>query len=380
MAKRNSEGYWVESLSRWQCNVTNDDGQRKTFTCKTPGRKGKLTAERKADEWLEAGAKDGSIRTGSAYDAFIEHIKGQGTSQSYWRPYTSIGEVWIKPYIGTKRLASVTESELEGILQRARNKGLSEKSIKNIRSCIMAFLKYARKSKLTTLHPEELTMPKGAKESEKFTLTEAEYQILMASDKTTYYGIEVDEWYIHAFRFAVLMGYRPGELAGLQERDIQGDMVHTVRGISDDGEVTNLKNKNARRTKKLNDLAKKELEAQRAMLKKHGIISPWVFPRPDGTVIDHDNYRAMLYRYFKHNNIGERTLKDGTTRYLTPYEFRHTWVSVNDEMPDGLKKRAAGWSKSFDGDNYNHQLETDAMRIASFEDAKFKAMLETEKQ
>ena len=379
MAKRNSEGYWVESLERWQCNVTNDDGQRKTFTCKTPGKKGKLTVERKADEWLESGAKDGSIRVSAAFDSFIEHIKGQGTSKTYWRPYTSIGESWIKPYIGTKRLASVTESELESILQKARNKGLAEKSIKNIRSCIMAFLKYARKSKMTTLHPEELTMPKGAKPSEKFTLTEAEYQVLMDSDKTTFYRKEVEEWYIHAFRFAVLMGYRPGELAGLQERDIKGDIVSTVRGISEYDDITNLKNKNAQRKKKLNDLAKKELEAQRDMLKKRGVISPWLFPQPNGGPIDHDKYRVALTRYLKHNNIGKRTLKDGSTRYLTPYEFRHTWVSFQDEMPDGLKKRAIGWSKSFGGDQYNHKLESDTDRIAAFEDAKFKGIMQDKK-
>lgn len=380
MAKRNSEGYWVESLSRWQCNVTNDDGQRKTFTSKTPGKKGKLTVERKADEWLESGAKDGSIRVAAAFDAFIEHIKGQGTSETYWGPYVSIGKTWLKPYIGTKRLSSVTESQLEGILQKAKNKGLAEKSIKNIRSCIMAFLKYARKSKMTTLHPEELTLPKGAKGSEKFTLTEDEYRVLMTSDKSTYRGKVVDEWYIHAFRFAVLMGYRPGELEGLQERDVKGDMVYTVRGLSAKGKQTNLKNKNARRTKKLNALAKNELEAQRLMLKQHGVISPWLFPAKDGGSIKHKTYCNALKRYLTYNGIGQRTLQDGSSRLLTPYEFRHTWVSINDEMPDGLKKRAVGWSKSFDGDSYNHHLESDAARIANFEDAKIKAVLDEAKQ
>lgn len=379
MATRNSEGYWVESMSRWQCNVTNDDGERKTFTSKTPGKKGKLTVERKADEWLESGSKDGSVRVSAAFDSYIEHIKGQGTSKTYWRPYTSIGDTWIKPYLGTKRLSSITERELEGVLHKAKIAGLAEKSIINIRSCIMAFLKYARKAKLTTLHPEELTLPKGAKQSEKFALSEAEYRVLMTSDKTTYFGKVVDEWYIHAFRFAVLMGYRPGELIGLQDNDIVGDIVYTVRGRSEDGDITALKNKNAKRKKQLNTLARQELDAQRTMLKKRGIITPWVFPRPDGRPTDHYLYRDMLHRYFKYNKIGKRTLSDGTQRYLTPYEFRHTWVSINDEMPDGLKKRAVGWSKSFTGDTYNHQLESDTARIAAFEDAKIEDILKPSK-
>lgn len=380
MAIRNSQGYWVESMQRWQCNVTDDSGQRKTFTSKTPGKKGKLTVERKADAWLASGAQDGSARVSAAFDAFIEHAKGQGTSKTYWRPYISIGATWIKPYLGTKRLTAVTERDLESILQKAKNKGLAEKSIKNIRSCIMAFLKFARKAKLTTLHPDELTLPKGAKKSEKFALTESEVRTLMSAAKTIYRGKEVDEWYIHAYRFAVLMGYRPGELAGLQERDISGDTITTARGISEHGDITSLKNKNAKRTKKLNELARAELEAQRAMLKKHGVISPWLFPRPDGNALNHNHYRLCLQRYLKHNGIGKRTLSSGEERYLTPYEFRHTWVSINDEMPDGLKKRAVGWSKSFGGDTYNHKLEGDAARIAAFEDAKLMAILDQPKQ
>lgn len=376
MAKRNSEARWIEKAQRWQCNVTNDDGERKTFVCNTPGKKGKLAAERKADEWLENGTKDGSIRVSAAFDEFIEHIKGQGTSETYWEPYVSIGRTWIKPYLGAKKVLSLSENQLEGILQKAASKGLAEKTIKNIRACIMAFLKYCRKSKLTTLHPEELVIPKGCKSSEKFTLTESEYKLLMTSDKTMFRGKVVDEWYIHAYRFAILMGYRPGELAGIQEKDINGDIITISRGISDKGKLTNLKNKNAKRTKKINSLAMKELEAQRIMLKKKGVISPWMFPQPDGTVIDHNTYRRTLKRYFEYNGIGKRTLANGEERYITPYEFRHTWVSVNDDMPDGLKKRAAGWSKSFDGDTYNHQLKSDAERIANFEDSKFKALLD----
>lgn len=375
MAKRNTEGYWVDSLERWQCNVTNNDGIRKTFTSKTPGKKGKLTVERKADEWLESGISDGSIRVSSAFDGFIEHIKGQGTSETYWMPYESIGKVWIKPNIGTKRFANITVRELEGILQKARNKGLAEKTIKNIRSCIMAFLKYARKANLTTLHPEELTLPKGAKQSEKFSLTEDEYKVLMKSDKTNWRGKEVEDWYIHAYRFSVLMGYRPGELAGLQNKDIQDDTITTVRGISAKGKQTNLKNKNAHRSKKINSLAKQELEAQKVMLKQHGVISPYLFPSRDGGPIKNETYCGALKRYLEHNGIGQRTLADGSTRYLTPYELRHTWVSLNDELPDGLKKRAIGWSESFNGDNYNHKLDTDAERIAAFEDAKFRELL-----
>lgn len=191
--KRQTEARWIENANRWQVNVTSADGNRKTFVSSKPGKKGKLEAERKADDWLEDGCMGSGTRVSVAFDAFIEHIKGQGTSPTYWEPYVSIGRTWIKPNIGTRRMSAITETQLESILQKANEKGLAEKSIKNIRSCIMAFLKYARKSNMTTLHPEELRMPKGSKESEKFTLTEQEIQVLLSSSKTCYRGKEIDE-------------------------------------------------------------------------------------------------------------------------------------------------------------------------------------------
>ena len=35
-------------------------------------------------------------------------------------------------------------------------------------------------------------------------------------------------------------------------------------------------------------------------------------------------------------------------RNPAPYELRHTYVSVNDEMPTGLKKQVVGHSRSMD--------------------------------
>ena len=52
MAERKNEAQWIESRQRWQIKVQVDD-KRKTFTSYTPGRKGKVEAERKADRWIE---------------------------------------------------------------------------------------------------------------------------------------------------------------------------------------------------------------------------------------------------------------------------------------------------------------------------------------
>ena len=66
---RINEAAWLEKSGRWSIKVQRD-GERKQFTSSKPGRKGKLEAERKADEWLEKGVvKD--QRFAVAYDEFV---------------------------------------------------------------------------------------------------------------------------------------------------------------------------------------------------------------------------------------------------------------------------------------------------------------------
>lgn len=380
MKVRSNEARWIQVKKtgnyRWQINVTNGDGIRKTFADSTPGKKGKLACERKADEWLLKGSPTKGRRTQEVFDDFIKNLKDKNTSESYYRPYESFGENWIKPHIGLKRITSLTVQDLENIILDAYKSGLSHKTLCHIRSCVMTFLKFARKSNETTLNPEEIEIPKGAPRAEKFTLEEEEVKVLLSSTATSYKGAVVEEWFIHAFRFQVLMGYRPGELAGLQTCDVSGDTISLERGIAENGKITGLKNRNAKRQKKMNDLARKELDAQKEMLKRAGIVTKWLFPGPDGNALVHYTYREHFQRYLKYNGIGKRTLSDESERYLTPYELRHTWVSLNDEMPEGLKKKAVGWSEKFDGDRvYGHELSGDTDKIASFENERFSKLM-----
>ena len=53
MPTRKTEAAWIESRKRWQINVQ-IEGERRTFTSSSPGRKGKIEAEKKADHWLES--------------------------------------------------------------------------------------------------------------------------------------------------------------------------------------------------------------------------------------------------------------------------------------------------------------------------------------
>ncbi len=56
--------------------------------------------------------------------------------------------------------------------------------------------------------------------------------------------------------------------------------------------------------------------------------------------------------------------------------MRHTFVSINDEMPTGLKKQVVGHSRSMDTEGiYGHKKAGDMRRAAEYSDAAFAKIL-----
>lgn len=362
---RKNEAVWVESRKRWQINVQ-ADGVRRTFTDSTPGRRGKAAAERKADAWIEDSTTAETIKVDTLLDQYEAHLTST-KSLSHSTQYNGFIRLYIRPVIGRKKMNKLTEGDLQDIIELAyAQKKLSDKTLRDIRACIMNFMKWCRKHGKTRLYPEDLTIPAGARKSERTTIQPEDLTKLFSSTKTTLRGKPVEDWYIHAYRFAVLTGLRPGELRGLRNEDIKGDKVTIKRSINIHEEETQGKNNNARRTFVLSKQAKDELTAQQEMLKKAFLISPWVFPAKTGECMKHDHFYSCWQRYCAANGIPPLSL----------YEIRHTFVSVNKEMPAGLKKMVVGHSKDMDTEGvYGHEMAGDMKKAAKFTETAFNEIL-----
>lgn len=150
------------------------------------------------------------------------------------------------------------------------------------------------------------------------------------------YGRQEEAHYINAWRFLVATGLRRGEMCGLRTEDINGRILTVQRSINSANEITEGKNKNARRTIELTDTALNVLEDQRKMLQRKGLVSPWVFcdqygerPSPNCVYDQWDTYR-------KHHGIRSNL-----------HELRHTFISVNkSDLPLELMKSVVGHSQS----------------------------------
>lgn len=343
--KRTNVAKWLPQYNRWQIKVQKD-GVRRTFTCSTPGRAGQRQCHAKADAWLDDNIQSTSTRVDQLYDEYVETLK-QTTSKSNWMQIESIGRVWVKPAIGKRKIGDLTEQHLQDIINKAHSsKGLSRKSLMNIRAVLTGFLKYCRKRSVTTLFPENLTIPKSAKKGKKSILQPEHMVTLFQSDKTIRYGKRVTDPLIHAYRFQVLTGLRPGELMGLRWDDIKGREVFISHAINDKNEETDGKNENAARHFFLTDAAFDELEHQRRLADDDERVFGELWQQ---------TYRKCWYRYCDANGI-PRT---------TPYEMRHTFVSVAKNLSEGQVKQLVGHAQNMDTFGvYGHEVNGELQQTA----------------
>lgn len=368
--QRENEAVWLKDYGRWQIKVQ-VDGVRKTFSSSKTGRKGKLEAEAKADEWLENTFVGEKTRVDVLLEQWFAEMK-ESTSQSNWKQQQSYIKNWFRPLLGSKRIGDVRVTDLQRVIdtiyRKANNgNGASYKTLKNIRAALSSFLKYCRYIGATNLTCEFVKLPRGAKPSMKTIATPEDLRILFTSDKSTFNGKPISDPYINAYRFQVVTGLRPSELIGLEKRDIKSGKMTISRGINQYNEETYGKNANARRTQILPSVALNIIADQEKMLRQLGIISKYVFPAMDGDHIETVKYCEAWKRYCAENHLSGAH---------TPYELRHTFVSVVDEMPTLLKKQIVGHSQSMDTEGiYGHRKQGDMERAALYIDEAFNAII-----
>lgn len=340
--KRTNTASWDEKNKRWRIAVQKD-GVRKNFYSSTPGRNGQREANRKADDWLERNITNPKINVETAYADFLESRNDLVSYQNI-RNQKLRFENHIKAVIGKKRVSELDENDIQEVIDTAfRSSKLSEKTLKNIRGDLSAFLKYCRKKKYTNFLPEDISIPSAATSKEKTILQPNDLKVLFSTDTTFYAGKRIEEEYIYAFRFQILTGLRPGELLGIKENDINYETktLNIQRSIDIEGNITPGKNKNARRAVTLTPEAISLIENQK---NKYG-KTEYLF-----NIFSQKRYLLHLKRFCKSNNIA----------VVTPYELRHTFVSIAKTLPEGYVKSLVGHSQNMDTFGvYGHYFEGD---------------------
>ena len=368
MSTRKNDAQWMEKQQRWQIKVQKD-GQRRTFYSSNPSRRGKVEAERKADHWLEVGSCDEHIKLKDLWAQYIDMLH-ETSHRSTYTQIETYGKNWIIPFLGQKKMSAIKAQGWQDCINAAAKAGKAQKTCKNIRAAITGFLKYAKRRGIPT-DLDELTIPKIAVPGERKILQPDDLEVLFTQDTVTKHGEKQPCTFIHAWRFAVLVGLRPGELCGLKWDDIQGGVLTIKRSINSYKEVTPGKNKNAKRRIVLPPRAASVLLDQQGFLRAASIKSAYIFPDEQG---DPANPRVLYDRWKFYRR--EHGLN------CSPYELRHTAASMAQaEVPEALLKRVFGHSKSMDTYGvYGHEVDGELDLVAQKLEAAYDRILPKDKK
>ena len=296
-------------------------------------------------------------RVEDVYKLWLDGLK-QTTSAGNWEPVESRWRIWVLPIIGKKRVNALTDADLQTIVNKAHAAGKSRKTLQLLAGDLRAFCKFCRKAKLSTYLPEDVQIPAGARLKGKKVLQPDDLVKLFSIDTTLYRGKRVHDDFIHAYRFEVLTGLRPGELLGLRWADIKGSTVNLSRAINVKGIETRGKNENAVRSFVLSDVAKAVLEAQRAITGHCKSVFCLETER---------RYYKRWKVYCAANDLQPVSL----------YELRHTFVSVVKTLPAGEVKELVGHSEDMDTFGvYSHALTGEDIATAQAVNAVFLKLLQ----
>ncbi|MFV0400425.1 MAG: tyrosine-type recombinase/integrase [Oscillospiraceae bacterium] len=364
--KRVSTAKWYQKYKRWQINVQKDKVRRSFYSSKR-GLCGKRECHEKADAWLEM-FEDGRPNVSVMYMKFIDELKLR-TSKSYWGNYEGYWRNWMHVSMKKKKMEQLTEQHFQDILNAAYKKGLSKKTLRNMRGCFSSFLKFCRKAKKTSLTTEHLYIPKKAPEKERVILQPNDLHILFSRDTTLFNKDDKYEPLVFAFRLQTATGMRPGEVLGLkwEDLDFKRGLISIVRSINVQREFTTGKNDNAIRSFAMTKLTRSTLIGH---LFRNGMVSEYVFSLK-GTWVRPSTFYDRWIKYRNHQRI----------THASPYCLRHTFISVIKCLPVGVVKPLVGHSVNMDTYKvYGHELEGEKAQAASLVQTEFEKHVPLMKQ
>ena len=341
---------------RWRIRVM-QDGKTYSFSCKEPGAKGRKEVIRKYETWLyNEGSGEKTVRV--VAQEYLEDLKARrGEKSASYYQYEGYIRVYILPKCEKKKMSKMTLRDWQGIINTATKldgSPLSHKTLSNIRSIIMAIIKFGYADYQCEPLRGELYIPTGHSRKEKEILQKDDIARLFEPSELWYHG---------AFCFMVLTGLRPGECMGLKISDLDKDCIHLHRAINTRNIITEGKNKNARRIVPIGSTAKEILQKTIERNKANKLHTDWIFCSPDGS---QGNQRTLKNQW---NRLAEERELPGTL-----YSLRHTFVSITKNvLPEASLKAYVGHSKDFDTyGHYGHEVDGEARRTAEIIDLTFR--------
>lgn len=341
---------------RWRIRVM-VEGKNHSFSCKTPGAKGRKEVIRKYNDWLY-NEGSGEKTVGRVCEEYLRDLEARcgKTSAAYFQNECYI-RCYIAPACASRKMCKMTLRNWQDVINgasRANGEPLSAKTLKNLRSIIMGVIKYGYADYQCEPLRGDLYIPQNRKKGEREILQKEDIKRLFEPS---------DLWYWPAFCLMVMTGLRPGECLGLQVDDIEQDCIRIRRAVNSRNYITSGKNRNARRPVPIGGIAKRILQETIRRNEDNRLRTNWIFCSPDGS---QGNQRTMKNQW---NRLKAQRDLPGTL-----YSLRHTFVSlVKNVLPEAAIKSYVGHSESMQTLSvYGHEMSDDRRQTAQIIDLTFK--------
>ena len=309
-----SQGYWKLNVQQM--------GIRKSFYSSLDGKAGRKECAKKALAWLSLETPSNVADNTTVDQLYQAFLVDKALETTDIRSISSRYKNHIKPVIGHKPIIKLTRQDLKRVITTAYSMGgLSKKSLLNLRGDLSSFCNYLDFSNIRhDLRTSNIPIPRGAKKGKKNTLTAKDLYLLFTRTDTVLRHKSCRDDLLYAYRFHVLYGPRPGELMGLQWGDIdfKNNVIHIRRSINEKGKTTDGKNEYAERDLPMTRKAKELLIAQMV----------YRYDPDDPTERVFGDYSEITYRW-----RWKLFCECNGITYVTPYELRHTFASVNKKLP-----------------------------------------------
>ena len=334
------------------------NGTIRRFTSRKPGTAGKREVLRKYREFID-GHGVSPILVSDAWNQFTEQVILKNGRTDAFISLDKYGRNYILPRIGKMIVQNVTLLDLQDIINKAKpvsgKEQLSRKTLSNLRSSIMQFVRFCVAAEYMDPLRGELFIPKTAPKKEKVILQPADIRRLFEGP--------ADDWYINIFRFGCVTGLRTGEILGIKTSDIKNGILTINRSINVRNEITPGKTDNARRQLYLNKVARRIIDEN--IKRNTQLKTDWIFCSKSGGPLSQSTLRNNWIRI-----AAERGLPGSI------YSLRHTFISLmKNEMPESMLKTIVGHGAKMDTYGiYGHIVDGELQKAAKIIDVNFKEL------
>lgn len=354
---------WDEKNKRWILRIQINN-RRKAFTSSLPRTEGKKEVRAKAERWLETFDANTSVTFGTAFERFLNDYHDHHGETETYKQHLIIGKNHLLPKLKNIRCGDLRIEDYQDCISNAKpikrqgktktyskTDRLAKKTLKNIRATIIAFNKWATARKYSDLMlSDTLYLPQNAPSETR--------EILQLSDIEKIFAEPTGQHYERAIWFQILTGVRPGELMGLKisDYDTATGIMHIRRAITSSNQISQGKNKNARRDIYLPDRVRQIVLDQIQVSKS--LHSDWLFCQPSG---QHGTQKAL-------SRALDRICEfHGITVHVTPYSLRHTFFTHTEAfVPDRMIKMVFGHGDKTDSHALygNHAIDGELKEFA----------------